>query len=152
MLVYPSKGNYFSQHSNLSLGVGGATTKPFSSADFPDIFHFLTTTVCKTSCKRRWILPGVGKLTSWMIYRLNFLIASGLTAVPAWSPAELSISDTGRQNTARAAGGEQRSQPMGRWADQRTIYLFPGAFSSCKAFAAPWIEGKTCVKVGWDLL
>lgn len=134
-------------------------TKPFRSADFPDVFHFLTTRICKTSCKRRPILPMVGMLTSWMIYCLDFLIASGLTTDPVWSPAEHSISDLERWNTARPAGREQRCRAQlmagDSWSedyfDQRT-YLFPGAFSCCKAFAAPWTERRTCSKMGWDLL
>lgn len=133
-------------------------TKPFSSADFPDVFYFLTTTICKTSCKRRRILPTVGKLTSWMIYHLNFLIASGLTTVPVWSPAEHSISDTERQNASWSAGREQRcrAQLMGRWQLIRGLFwsedlpvhwcFFQGAF------AAPCIERRTCSKTGWDLL
>lgn len=43
--------------------------------------------------KKLQILPMMEKLTSWMINLLDFLIASGVTTVPVWRPAEHSISD-----------------------------------------------------------
>lgn len=109
MLVYPRKRNYFSYHSNLSLKGRGPMTESFISSGFSDVFHFPAAKICNLSCRRRKILPVVGKLCSWMVYWPNVSVASGLQF-----PYEVTQLNYAKRPSTTLAEREQRSRAQGQ--------------------------------------